>query len=453
MAGDNFPKKVRNVHFIGIGGIGVSAIARMMLAEGKRVSGSDASDSLVSRELKKLGVKIYEGHNAKNIAGCRVSGKADLVVHTTAIAEDNPELKKARELKIPILSYPEALGLVSKDKYTVAVSGTHGKTTVTAILAEILTGAKLSPSVIVGSLLKKEKSNFIAGKGDLFVCEACEYKRAFLNLTPKILVVTNIDKDHLDYYKDLKDIQSAFSELAGKLAKEDFLVCNPNGENLKPIVKKTKAKIIDCSKIPVNFKLKVPGAHNVENARLALATAAILGVEKREAAKTLERFSGVWRRFEYKGKTKNGALIYDDYAHHPTEIKAALKGAREFFGDKKICVVFQPHLYSRTKSLLGDFAKSFGDADAVIVADIYAAREKDSGEIHSRDLVAKMRHPNAFHMKSFGQIEKFLKNKVKGGDVVITMGAGDIFKVGENMLNSSGGRGARVGQTLSDGIK
>ena len=428
--------KVKKIHFIGIGGIGVSAIARMMLAEGKQVSGSDASDSLILRELKKLGAKIREGHNGRSLAST-----IDLVVYTTAITKDNPELKKAEKMRIPTMTYPEMLGLVSRDKYTVAVSGTHGKTTTTAMIAKILMDANLNPTVVVGSLLKKENSNFIAGKSNLFVCEACEYKRAFLNLAPKILIVTNIEEDHLDYYKDLRDIQDAFSELAGKLSKNDFLVCNPNDKNLKPIILKTKAKIIDYSKtcLPAgrfraNFKLKIPGAHNIENAQAALAAAKILKIKKREAIKALEQFPGVWRRFEYKGRSRKGVLIYDDYAHHPTEIRAALKGAREFFGGKKFYAVFQPHLYSRTKSLLGDFAKSFGDADVVIIADIYAAREKDSGEIHSKDLVAKMKHLNARHASSFKEIEKFLKNNIKGGDVVITMGAGDVFKVGERLI-------------------
>ena len=276
MTGNDFLKKVRNIHFIGVGGVGVSAIARMMLAEGKRVSGSDASDSLISRELKKLappgGIKarIYKGHSGKNVRHS-VANKLDLVVHTTAIAKNNPELLAAKKMKIPVLKYSQALGLVSKDKYTVAVSGTHGKTTTTAMIAKILIDAKLSPSVIVGSLLKKENSNFIPGKSGLFVCEACEYNRAFLDLSPNILVITNIEEDHLDYYKNIRDIQSAFSELAGSLEKGDYLVCDPNDKNLQPVVKKTRARIIDYSKIrlaPGN--LKVFGAHNLKNGKMAL---------------------------------------------------------------------------------------------------------------------------------------------------------------------------------------
>ncbi|NOY35799.1 MAG: UDP-N-acetylmuramate--L-alanine ligase [bacterium] len=430
MKDNNFLKNIRNIHFVGIGGIGVSAIARMMLAEGKRVSGSDASWSLITRELKKLGAVIYKGHNARNLAS-----DTDLVVHTTAAAKNNPELLEAKKLKIPVLKYSQMLGLVSKDKHTVAVAGTHGKTTTTAMIAKILIDAKLNPSVIVGSLLKKENSNFIPGKGNLFVCEACEYNRAFLDLSPNILVITNIEEDHLDYYKDLRDIQSAFSELAEKLGKDDFLVCDLNDKNLEPVARKTKAKIIDYSKIrlpPDN--LRVPGAHNIKNGKAALGVAKILKIRQSEAIKSLGKFSGVWRRFERKGRSKEGVLIYDDYAHHPTEVRAALRGAREKFKNKKIFCVFQPHLFSRTRLLMDDFAKSFGDADEVIVADIYAAREKDDKKVHAKDLVDKIKNYNARHIKSFGEIKKFLKKNAKKGDVIITMGAGDIFKVGESML-------------------
>ncbi len=447
MKSDNsFLKNVRNIHFVGIGGIGVSAIARMMIFEGKRVSGSDVSDSLITRELKKLGAKIYMGHGTDNLAK-----DIDLVVYTTAVAKDNPELEKAKKLKIPALTYSQTLGAVSKGKYTVAVSGTHGKTTTTAMIAKILIDAKLAPTIIVGSLLKKENSNFIAAKGgprhgraakgDLFVCEACEYNRAFLDLSPKILVITNIEEDHLDYYKDLRDIQNAFAELAGKLGKDGFLVCNPNDKNLKPIVKKLArlgrdaTKIIDYSKIRLSADaLKVPGEHNIKNGKAALGVAKILKIKNEAAIKSLSSFPGVWRRFEYKGKTKNGVAVYDDYAHHPTEIKATLKAACGRFGDKKIFCVFQPHLFSRTRLLMDDFAESFGDADEVIVANIYAARERDDGSVNGRDLAERIKNVSARHIGSFKEIKKFLKKNARRGDVIITMGAGDIFKVGESML-------------------
>ena len=425
--------KIKKSHFTGIGGIGVSAIARMMLAEGKIVSGSDVSDSAIIDELRKLGAKIFLGHNADNVAD-----DVDLVVYTPAVTTDNPELKKAVELNAPMLSYPEMLGLISKDKYTIAVSGAHGKTTTTAMIGKILIDAGFYPTVIVGGLLKDSKSNFVAGKSEYFVVEACEYKKSFLNLNPKIIVITNIDNDHLDYYGNLENIKKAFGEFAAKLPKEGYLVCDPNDENLKDIIKEAKFKIIDYTKVNNNFSLKIPGEHNIKNAQAAIVAAEILGVDSKKAENSLESFEGTWRRFEYKGETKNGVLVYDDYGHHPTEIKATLKGAREFFGGKKIWCVFQPHLYSRTKLLFGDFGKSFSDADEIILADIYAAREPKDEGINSKMLEEEITKNGgkARYMKSFEKITGFLAENAKKGDVIITMGAGDVFKIGENLLKN-----------------
>ena len=423
--------KIKQAHFTGIGGIGVSAIARMMLLEKKMVSGSDVSDSAIIDELRKLGAKIFLGHKVENVAD-----DVDLTVYTPAVASDNPEIKKTAELGIPALSYPEILGLISKNKYTIAVSGAHGKTTTTAMIAKILIDAKKDPTVIVGSLLKDQKSNFLAGKSDYFVVEACEYKKSFLNLNPKIIVITNIDNDHLDYYGSLENIKKAFGEFVAKLDGGGFLVCDPNDENLKEVAKKTKAKIVDYTKIKTGFNLKIPGGHNIKNAQSAMVVAKILNISEKEAANSLNNFSGTWRRFEFKGETKNGVLIYDDYGHHPTEIKATLKSAREFFGDKKIFCVFQPHLYSRTKLLLEDFGKSFSDADEIILADIYAAREPKDESINS-EMLAKDILKNggkAMFLSSFEKIADFLAENAKEDNVVITMGAGDIFKIGENLL-------------------
>lgn len=424
--------KIKKAHFVGIGGIGVSAIARMMLAEGKIVSGSDSSESLITKELKKLGAKIFMGHNAKNVAD-----DVDLIVYTPAVDFGNPELKKGKKLNIPALSYPEMLGLVSKNKYTIAVSGAHGKTTTTAMLGKILIDAKLNPTIIVGSLLKDSKSNFVAGKGELFVVEACEYKKSFLNINPKIIVITNIDNDHLDYYKNLNNIKKAFSEFASKLSEKDYLVCDPNDKNLKEIIKKTKGKIIDYAKITAKFNLKIPGQHNIQNAKAALSVSNILGVSRKISEKSLKEFSGTWRRFEYKGKTKKGALVYDDYAHHPTEIRTTLSGAREMYPKSKIIVVFQPHLYSRTKNHLIEFGKSFKDTDIVIVAPIYAAREKDDKSINSQILTGGIKRDGkkeVYYIENFAKIEKYIFEKSDKNSVVITMGAGDIYKVGENMI-------------------
>ena len=423
--------KIKKAHFVGIGGVGVSAIARMMLAEGKIVGGSDVSDSAIIDELRKLGANIFLGHSADNIAD-----DVDLVVYTPAVTVDNPELKKATELGIPMLSSPEMLGLISKDKYTIAVSGAHGKTTTTAMIAKILIDAKKDPTVIVGSLLKDHKSNFVAGKSGYFVVEACEYKKSFLNLNPKIIIITNIDNDHLDYYGNLENIKKAFGEFAAKLPEDGYLICDPNDKNLKEIVENVKCKIIDYTKIDNNFNLKIPGEHNMKNAQAAMAATEILGVDFKKVENSLESFEGTWRRFEFKGETKNGVFVYDDYGHHPTEIKATLKGAREFFGGKKIWCVFQPHLYSRTKLLFDDFGKSFGDADEIILADIYAAREPKDEGINSKMLAEEITKNGgrARYMESFEKITDFLAENAKKGDVVITMGAGDIFKIGENLL-------------------
>ena len=420
---------------MGIGGIGVSAIARMMLGEGNPpvggVSGSDVSDSAIIEELRKLGAKIFLGHNADNVAD-----DVDLLVYTPAATADNPELKKAAELGLPMLSYPEMLGLISKDKYTIAVSGAHGKTTTTAMIAKILIDAKYDPTVIVGSLLKDNRSNFVAGKSWYFVVEACEYKKSFLNLSPKIIVITNIDNDHLDYYGNLENIKKAFGEFVSKLPEDGYLVCDPNDKNLKEIVEKAKCGVIDYAKVSNNFNLKIPGGHNIKNAQAAMAVAEILGVDFKKAENSLESFEGAWRRFEFKGETKNGVLVYDDYGHHPTEIKATLKGARELYPKNKIITVFQPHLYSRTKFLFGDFGKSFGDADEIILADIYAAREPKDESINSRMLAEEITKNGGKtrYMESFDKIAGFLAENARKGDIVITMGAGDIFKVGEKLL-------------------
>lgn len=425
---------VKSIHFIGIGGIGVSAIARMMVREGKIVSGSDLSNSALLNELKKIGIEIAIGHRESNL-----SSGVDLVVYTTAIKDNNPELKKAKKMGIDTISYPEMLGVVSKEKYTIAVSGTHGKTTTTAMIAKILSDVKVNPTVVVGSILKEGGSNFIFGNSKYFLTEACEYRRAFLNLSPKIIVITNIDKDHLDYYKDLDDIQNAFITFVKKLGKDGYLICDMSGDNIKPIIdaaKKTGCKIIDYSKISSKLNLKVPGAHNIKNAKASLSLAQILRVKKPLAVKALDNFKGTWRRFEYKGSV-NGVLIYDDYAHHPTEIQTTLKGARDYFKRKKIWVIFQPHLYSRTKLLFDEFAKSFNNTDEIIIADIYAAREKNDKTIHSKKLAEQIRkhNKNAQYIKSFDKIKDFLLGNAKDGDVIITIGAGDVFKIGESLLS------------------
>ena len=435
---DSF-KKVNAAHFIGIGGIGISAIARMMAMEGKEVSGSDRSKSLITDELIKFGAKVFIGHSAKNVPKI-----CDLVIYTVAISKNNPELVKARKLKIPTLSYPEVLGVISKDKFTIAISGTHGKTTTTAMIGKMMADVGLDPTVIVGSLMNDTRSNIVVGKGKYFVVESCEYRRSFLNIQPKIIIITNIDNDHLDYYKNLKDIQNAFSEFVAKLRPDDYLITDARNKNILPVVKRADCNVVDynllgdwISKSP-KLKLQVIGKHNLENAKAALALAKVLGISEKLAIKSLNSFSGTWRRFELKGKTKSGALVYDDYGHHPTEIKATLRGVREYFGDKKnIVTMFQPHLYSRTKMLLKDFATSFFDTDKLVLLPIYAAREKNDLSISSNILAGEIRK-NIDKGKGYLKTVTVIKNKIEAvslieadtdSGVIITMGAGDVTEV------------------------
>jgi UDP-N-acetylmuramate--alanine ligase len=427
-------KKHQNVHFIGIGGIGVSAIARMMILDGKNVSGSDTKDSGITDELSLLGATIFMGQSNDNI-----KENVDLVVYTVAVLEDNPEFISAKERGIKCLSYPEVLGLISKNKKTIAVSGTHGKTTTTAMIARIFIDSGKEPTVVVGSKLLEGsdnlRSNFVAGEGEYFIVEACEYRRSFLNIHPTIGVITNIDNDHLDYYKDLEDIQSAFRSFAELIPKEGVLICDRSDERLKSVIEGLTCTIIDYMDFyDENIEISVSGEHNRKNAAVAIAVGSVCGIDVSESKKALKEFKGTWRRFENKGKTNSGVFVYDDYGHHPTEVKATLAGAREKFPNKKITVVFQPHLYSRTKLLLGDFVKSFDDADEVLLLPIYAAREPFDGSIKSEMLAEKI-GDKAMSFLNFSDIENHLKNSLKESDILITMGAGDVYKVGEHLLN------------------
>ncbi|MES2953661.1 MAG: UDP-N-acetylmuramate--L-alanine ligase [Patescibacteria group bacterium] len=422
--------ELKKVHFIGIGGIGVSAIARKMLLEGTKVAGSDQSESPITEELKKLGAEVYIGHRAGNLAD-----DADLVVYTIAIPDTNSELVKAKELGIRTHTYPEMLGAISAEHFTVAISGTHGKTTTTAMLGKVARDAKLDPTVIVGSIMKDAQSNLIVGQGKYLIAEACEYRRSFLNLFPKVLVITNIDAAHLDYYKDLADVQKAFSELVAKMGKEGVLVCNPNDPHVAPVAEKAECLVVDYTKVDPHFTLKVPGEHNIKNAQAATAAAGVIGVSEGAIRSSLAEFSGTWRRLEDKGLTKEGAHLYDDYAHEPEEVAASLSAIRGLYPDKKITVVFRPHLYSRTKTLLREFGMSFKDADEILVTDIYAAREPLDPSIHARDVVAEIgKHKSgATYVENFVYAETYLRDRLKPEEVVITMGAGDIYELAEKL--------------------
>ena len=318
-------EKIKKVHFVGIGGIGISAIAKLMQIRGKMVSGSDRSGSPVTDSLISDGIKICFEHDSKNI-----KKDTDLVVYTIAVDDKNPEVCQAKKYKIPILSYPQMLGIISANMYTIAVSGTHGKTTTTAMISKVLIDAKLDPTVIVGSMLKDTGSNLIVGKSKYFVVEACEYRRSFLNLHPKILIITNIDLDHLDYYKDLEDIQSAFRELSLRIPKDGAVICNKKDPRLKSVILGLKCKVIDYIPYTKNkINLLAPGKHNIQNAGCTLGTAQFLNLDNTKTIKSLEKFNGTWRRFDLKGKTQTGVRVYDDYAHHPKEISSALSTLKE----------------------------------------------------------------------------------------------------------------------------
>jgi len=422
-------KNTQKVHFIGIGGIGISSIARMFLMEGKKVTGSDRAESVITEVLIDAGAEVVIGSNRDVIME-----DTDLVIYTIAIPEDDPEFLRAKELNIPVMTYPEALGAFSKDKYTIAVSGTNGKTTTTGMIAQIMLEGGLDPSVVIGSFLKGYKSNFLAGKSDYLVAESCEYKRSFLNMHPNMLVITNLE-EHLDYYKDLEDIQSAFIEIVKKIPEDGYLICNPKDPHVLPVVEQAFCNIIDYTMEKIFFDLKVPGDHNIENAKAAIAVTHLLDVPRENITESLTRFSGTWRRSDYLGETKKGAIVYDDYAHHPDAIVTTLKGFKERFKDRKIIVAFQPHLYSRTKILFDAFVNSFEYADEIIVLPIYAAREEEDPTITSvmlRDALGE-KNPKTMYMGDYYELERHLDKEYGRGDLIITMGAGPINKVAENL--------------------
>ncbi|MBD3282550.1 MAG: UDP-N-acetylmuramate--L-alanine ligase [Candidatus Portnoybacteria bacterium] len=412
-------KEVRKIHFVGIGGIGVSAIARMARLEGIKVSGSDVSEGPMTEKIRDIGGNVFIGHNEKNLLK-----DTDFVVYSPAIGDDNVELIKARELGIPVYSYPEVLGLISRDMHTIAVSGTHGKTTTTSMIAELMIYGNLDPSVVVGGLLKKQKDNFVLGESDYFVVEACEHKKSFLHLSPNILVITNIDKDHLDFYGSLDNICSAFGELIKKV--DGFVVCDIGDKNVRKAFDYAgdiSAKVVDYRNIG-SVDLSIPGAHNALNAQAALSVGDLVGIDFEKGRKIIKEYSGCWRRFDFVGKTENDSLVYTDYAHHPVEVEAVVKSALEGF-DREVVVVFQPHLFSRTKFFLKDFASALGLADKVVVTDIYAAREKDDGSIHARDLVDLV--DGAKYISNFSDIVNFVEKQKKS--LVLIIGAGDIYSI------------------------
>ncbi len=427
---------MKKIHFIGIGGIGVSALAGYYLKKEVEVSGSDVTQSPITEKLRKEGAKIFIGHEASNLAS-----DVELVVYTAAAAKDNPELKEAKNKKIKTQSYAEALGDLTKEMHTIAVSGMHGKSTTTAMIGLVMEKAGLDPTVIVGTKIKEwGGNNFRIGKSKYLVIEADEYNASFLNYWPKIIVLTNIEEEHLDFYKGgIKQITKTFSDYVGHLGGEGILVANAQDEEVVKIAKKSEAKVVLYDNLEKEgLVLKLPGTHNLSNASAVLAVSEILGISDKIADKSLNEFNGTWRRMEYKGLV-NGAKIYDDYGHHPTEIKATLSGAKELIKEKgQLWCVFQPHQYQRTYKLFKQFTEAFVDADKAIILPIYsvAGREKESIKkmVSSEKLVKKINDEKVIYLDSFLKAEKHLKKNLKKGDVCVIMGAGDVYKLTELLL-------------------
>ncbi len=423
---------MEKIHLIGIGGIGMSALAQLYAKEGKLVTGSDRDPSPAVHDLLlKKGIQVYVGHRAEN-----VPENANLVIYSDAVPEDNPERARARELGILEQMYFEALGDVTKGRKTIAIAGTHGKTTTTGMLTKILIDAGANPTAIVGSIVKDFESNFVAGSPDLFVVEACEWRGHFLNLSPFILVVTNIEWDHTDFYPNLQAVQKTFRELMERVPKDGAIVTDMTHQNIAPLLVGLSCRVIDYKTL-TEIKTPLLGEFNQDNARAAAGgvNAFLPETQLRDINTSLKNFHGTWRRFEYKGKTENGAEVWDDYAHHPTAVAVTLKAAREKFPDTKITVAFHPHLYSRTKDLLPEFTNAFTDADHIIIAPIYAAREVSDGTISNHILAEAIAKTgkDVVAFDSFDSIEEKLRT-LPEGSLIITMGAGDIYKVGERLL-------------------
>lgn len=450
-----------SVYFVGIGGISMSGLAEMLADAGFQVSGSERTKSAITDMLENKGIAVYFGQRYENI-----TDDLDCVVFTSAIHEDNPEYIAAHEKNIPCLSRAELMGQIMKNYRTpIAVSGTHGKTTTTSMVSEILLHANTDPTLSIGGILKSIGGNVRIGKSDFFVAEACEYTNSFLSFFPKISIILNIEADHLDFFKDIDDIRHSFHEFAKLLPADGCLIINGEIPNYREITQGLSCKVITYSFHPDTcpadyypsnvkhdefghpsfllhspdgsaraFSLQVPGDHNISNAMAAVALADLLQIDSDVTAKALLDFHGTDRRFEYKG-TIGGVTIIDDYAHHPTEITATLTAAKNY-PHKTIWCVFQPHTFSRTKAFMSDFAKALSLADKIVLADIYAARETDRLGISSETLqheIQALGH-ECFYFPTFDEIENFLLENCINGDLLITMGAGDVLKIGENLL-------------------
>lgn len=444
------------IHFIGIGGISMSGLAAVLLNNGYKVSGSDFKESKIIETLRSKGAEIYIGHSAENLKD------VDLVVYTAAIPSDNPEILEAKKRNLILMDRAEFLGSIMKGhKYNVAISGTHGKTTCTSMISSITLEGNLDPTILVGGELDLIGGNYRIGKSDYFITEACEYKASFLKFFPYVGVILNIDADHLDYYKDINDINDTFTKFSKLVPNDGYLVGYGEDKRVKKILDEASCNTISygftnedltatdisynnkgCATFTVcekgtklfNITLNNPGKHNILNALAAIAVALIFNVPNDKIINGLKKCKGAHKRFEYKGEI-NGITVIDDYAHHPTEIKATLSTASKI-PHKKVYCVFQPHTYTRTKALFTEFSEAFKDCDELILMDIYAAREKDTGLVSSDELGDAIRNKGykCTNVHSHDEACNYLKSKIQTGDVVLTVGAGDVVLVGEKLL-------------------
>ncbi|MCR5777066.1 MAG: UDP-N-acetylmuramate--L-alanine ligase [Lachnospiraceae bacterium] len=448
-----------HIHFIGIGGISMSGIAELLLSKGFTVSGSDSKESDITKRLESLGAKVSVPQSADNI-----TDDIDLVTYTAAIHEDNPELKAVRAKGIKAFSRADILGEIMRNyDFPVSVAGTHGKTTTTSMLSEALLHAEKDPTISVGGILPSIGGNFRVGGDRFFVTEACEYTNSFLSFFQKIGIILNVDADHLDFFKDIDDIRLSFHKFAASIPADGHLIINGEVEKIESITDGLACKVITygCDekydyyatdikydelahasyelhhgdKVLGRIKLSVPGVHNVYNSMAAFIACELLGLGFDETAAAFEAYHGTDRRFQKKGEL-NGTVIIDDYAHHPTEIEATINAAKHC-PHRTIWVAFQPHTYTRTKALFKEFAAALAKADKVVLADIYAARETDTLGVSSKLLADEIKKngTDAYYFGSFAEIEKFLQQNCINGDMLITMGAGDIYKVGESLLS------------------
>lgn len=452
-------EKINKVYLAGIGGIGLSALAYYFKNLGKVVEGSDLIESEVTKRLQAADIDINFKQLAKNI-----TADISLFIYSSALPEDHPELIKAKDLKIPVFSYFQFLGILSKNYKTIAVTGTNGKTTTTAMLGLMMEKAGFDPTVIVGSLVPQWGSNFRLGSSEYLILEACEWQAHMLEINPSIIVLTNIAEDHLDYYKDLADIKKHFAKFIKKLPGDGLLIKNADDKNSHSINFKNNISIgkedkADCyfkdleieggkqsfltnmcsdsKDKPTEIELSVPGLYNVYNAMSAMAVASHLGANKHQIWNSLADFKGTWRRFELVGQYKSNIVI-SDYAHHPDSINMLLRAVKDFYPDKKIIAVFQPHHHNRTKTLLDEFAKAFYLADQVIVSEIYkvSGREnKQHEDVSSLDLLEKMNHNKKYYAADFKKVKEIIKDISPVNSVILFIGAGDIDNLAREIID------------------